>query len=73
MNQGNDAFIKFLHVEFNMSILGSDAAERTGLRWTVSHEDHPARAVYRNVKKAPTGWSTIVALSKKIVSYREGV
>ncbi len=52
-----------------MRLLGSDAGERKGIRWTVSHDDHPGRVLMRFPKKVSLGTSTAVALRRKIESF----
>ncbi len=53
---------------FEISLLGTDAAERKDIVWTVSSEDHPARILYLQQHKTRAGSSIMVGLSKRVVS-----
>ncbi len=51
-----------------MMLLGSDAVEKTGVKWVLSYKEHPSRVLAGSPEKADLGTSTLVALSKEIVS-----
>ncbi len=50
-----------------MDVIGTDATERTGMLWTLSYQDHPARKLALSPKKLAVGVSTIVSVSMQIV------
>ncbi len=52
-----------------MVLMGTDAAERDGIFWTVTHEDHPAKALFTRPRKVSLGTSTIVGIKKEKVKY----
>ncbi len=50
--------------ELDMVLMGTDAAERDGIFWTVTYEDHPAKALFARPRKLSMGTSTLVGLRK---------
>ncbi len=54
-------------VVYDMSLAGTAAADRSGIAWTLSYEDHPARVLYTSPKRAWAGTSTSVGISKNQV------
>jgi len=50
-----------------MSLLDSEAAERGGISWTVTNQDHPAMAIMTNPEKLYMGSMSVVGLKKETV------
>ncbi len=50
-----------------MVLIGTDAAERHGIIWTLSYEDHPAKNLFTKPRKLAMGTSTLVGLQKRRV------
>ena len=42
---------------------GSDAAERQGVVWTLSHEDHPGGVLERDFNRADSGKVSAVSIT----------
>ncbi len=52
-------------LELDMVMMGTDAAEREGIFWTVTYEDHPAKALFARPRKLSMGTSTLVGFTKR--------
>ena len=51
--------------ELDMVLMGTDAAERDGIFWTVTYEDHPGKAMFTRPRKVSAGTSTLVGIRKR--------
>ena len=49
--------------EFSMIMRGSDAAERHGVVWTLSHEDHPVGVLEKDFNRLDSGKISAVSIS----------
>ena len=49
---------------------GSDAAERQGVIWTLSHEDHPVGVLERDFNRVDSGKVSAVSITMSEVNER---
>lgn len=49
--------------EFSLVMRGSDAAERQGVVWTLSHEDHPVGVLERDFNRVDSGKVSAVSIT----------
>jgi len=47
--------------------MGTEAAEKEGVAWTVTHKDHPVMAIYANPQKMQLGTASLVSLKQERV------
>ena len=53
---------------FEIAMRGSDAAERKGVIWTLSHDDHPLGVLLKDFNRVPRGTVTAVGMKVSTVS-----
>ena len=54
--------------EFSLLMRGSDAAERQGVIWTLSHEDHPVGVLERDFNRVDSGKVSAVSITMSEVN-----
>jgi len=63
-----DVYNAMALLAFDMNLIGSEAAEKDGIAWTITHMDHPSARLLSKAIKASMGTTTLVGLSRKTVS-----